>query len=64
METDGKFNVDYGKVKRMPHHEKVKDQKIEEFAKAMFRFVGVDELEVIEEDEMGELEEQTIEAVI
>ena len=61
METDGEFNVDYGKVKRMPHHKQVKNEKIEEFAKTMFSFVGVDELEVIEEDEMIELE--TIEEV-
>ena len=46
---DGKFNVEYGKVKRVSHSKRVEDAEIDLFARAIFNFVGVHELETIEE---------------
>ena len=53
METDGKFNVEYGKVKRVPQSKRVEDAEIDLFARAIFNFVGVDELETVEEGMEG-----------
>ena len=48
----------YGKVKRVPKSKRVLDEDIELYAKTIFHFAGIDELETIEEGSPDDVVEE------
>ena len=60
MNDDGTFKVVYGKVKRVPKSKRVLDEDIELYAKTIFHFAGIDELETIEEGSPDDVVEEGI----
>ena len=58
MNDDGTFKVVYGKVKRVPKSKRVLDEDIELYAKTIFHFAGIDELETIEDGSPDDVVEE------